>query len=103
MVKLYHAIKGNFFAEDKPRHEYVLVAEIDESQLSVEEDMGIEGILQAVYTETQNISLGWMEASGAITKKYQEQARSTSVGDVIEYDDKFYRCENMGWKEIDFK
>lgn len=60
--------------------------------------------LHEIFGKTQNIDRSWLKTHGieAIGEYKHKDARSTSVGDVVKLDGKFYRCEIVDWTEITF-
>ncbi len=89
-IKVYHAKKGNFFAEHIPRNEYELVAKID-----------AEG-LEDTFRLSQNINQRWTNNRQVMFRSSNE-LRSTSTGDVLEMNGKHFMVLDIGWDEIDFE
>jgi hypothetical protein len=89
IFKVYHAKKGNFFAEDIPFSDYELIAEVEANSLD------------NVFGETNHIDSDWAE-NKSIVKIHKDKRRSTSVGDIIQDETgTFYRCEPIGWSTLD--
>lgn len=53
--------------------------------------------LDDVFEKTNHIDREWWLNEGVTAHM---QTRSTSVGDVIEMNGKFWRCENAGWQPV---
>ncbi len=88
---IYFAVKGNFFAENLPKDEhYQLVATVSTQNLD------------EIFSLAQNERESWTK-NKQVTNTCANELRSFSVGDVVEINDKHFRCESIGWKEIDFK
>jgi len=82
MTKVWHAKKmgvGEFPAD----YEMVAVVETDSPDVAFE--------------LTNTIECPWWENAGV---QAQKKTRSTSMGDVVEINGKFYLCEMIGWSEI---
>ena len=86
---IFHAIKGNFFADNLPKESYQKVASVEASSLD------------DAYAKTQNIDSAWVNNDGVTT--FLGQCRSTSVGDIIYNTDEKqgYMVDNFGFKKVD--
>jgi hypothetical protein len=90
-MKVYHAINPTFGMMIHPEFNdknYVLVAEVNEETLD------------NAFTMTNHIDRDWTSKVREGFVVHKKDSRSTSVSDVIVKDGVAYRCENMGWKEI---
>jgi len=86
VIKVWHAIKPTFgFSQLAFPTDYELVAHVDTDDLDV------------AFELTNHISNEWWLNEDVQCVK---QGRSTSVGDVLELNNKLYRCEMAGWSEI---
>lgn len=86
LTKVWHAKKPTFgFSQLKFPDDYELVAELDTDSLEV------------AFEKTNTIAYPWWDNEGLIVHK---RTRSTSVGDVVEMNGKFYLCEMAGWTAI---
>lgn len=87
MIKVYHAKNPTFgmtnlsFPAD---YELVAYVETDDKEKAFE--------------LTNHIHQEWWKNEGV---KCLKEARSTSVGDVLEVNGKLLRCENCGWMELE--
>lgn len=62
--------------------------------------------LHEIFMKSQNIDKSWLKnhgVEGLGEFKHSGQARSTSVGDVVKLEGKYYRCEIVDWSEIQFE
>jgi len=87
IFKVYHADHPTFGlgkVQEFPK-DFTHVANVDTNNLS------------DVFRLTNHIDGAWWENEGV---EFIQQSRSTSVGDVVEHDGKFYRCEIFGWTEF---
>jgi hypothetical protein len=85
-AKVYHAIEPSYDENLQPfprGFELVAVVECDN--------------LGEVFYLTNHIERPWFENAGVTVVK---ESRSTSVGDVVEFDGKRYQCMPCGWKEF---
>lgn len=86
MIKVYHAKNPTFgLTEQSFPQDYELVAYVMTENLNV------------AFEKTNHISQAWWENAGV---RCMKEARSTSMGDVMEADGRLFRCEAVGWKEI---
>nr|WP_298655906.1 hypothetical protein [uncultured Flavobacterium sp.] len=86
---IYHAIKGNFFADKLPAESYKKVASVNVSSL------------EDAYAKSQNIESTWTEHPDVITNL--TECRSTSVGDIIynTEESQGYMVMNIGFEKVD--
>jgi len=86
---IYHAIKGNFFADNIPEESYKKVAFLEASSLD------------EAYAKTQNIDSGWVKNHNVTTEL--TQCRSTSVGDIIYNieENQGYMVKDIGFEKVD--
>lgn len=83
MIKVWHAKVPTFgLSEQNFPADYELVAEVDTNDV------------EYAYKLTNHIDCPWWENREV---KAIKQTRSTSVGDVLEVNGKFHRCEMAGW------
>lgn len=82
MIKVYHA---KDLTEQKFPDDYELVALVETDNLD------------HAFELTNTFDMPWWEKDGVRCLK---ETRSTSVGDVLEFKGKLFRCENAGWSEI---
>lgn len=88
---IYFAVKGNFLAENLPKDEhYQLVATVNTQDLD------------EIFSLAQNGRESWAN-NRQVINTCARNLRSFSVGDVVEINEKHFRCESIGWKEINFK
>lgn len=89
-MKIYQTkdFHGSFDYEDEK-------VALDEYELVFETDKYADDHLEDIF---QYFNL-WEDEDGAI----QQTFRSLSVGDIVELRGKFYRCEPIGWKEMNIK
>jgi len=87
MSKVFHAIRPNFGLGENPNwpEGYELVAEVDSDDVD------------DAFRLTNHIDVAWYENEGVTVHK---QARSTSVGDIIENNDGIFRCMPVGWEKL---
>jgi hypothetical protein len=97
-MKIYQTrdFHGSFDYEDEKvaLNEYELVYETDKYEQSNDEEyapVDLEDIFQYFNC--------WEDKDGKIEQTF----RSLSVGDIVELNGKFYRCESIGWKEMNIK
>jgi hypothetical protein len=85
-AKVYHAINPTFQMTLQPFPDsYELVAVVECENLG------------EVFEKTNHIDHPWHENEGVTCVK---RSRSTSVGDVVEFDGKRYLCAACGWDEF---
>lgn len=113
-IKVYHAINPNFGypTPERPRpffpknYEWVADVRCPGSD--------IEARLNVAYQVTNSITCDWTENAEVVAFRSLKvdmpvvgmtivHPRSTSVGDVVEIDGRFFLCEMAGWKEFDPK
>jgi hypothetical protein len=89
-AKIYHVKQPTFFPDNSLKLEdFDLVAEIDTNDVD------------KAYALSQNINDLWTTHEG-VTPLKGLKLRSTSVGDIIEIDGMYNRCEMMGWATVIF-
>lgn len=90
MAKVFQAIQPNFGVPVLPDPEwpdgYELVAEVESDDLD------------DIFRLTNHIDHAWYENEGVVVHK---QARSTSVGDIVETSNGLFRCMFVGWEKFD--
>ena len=91
MIKVYHKINfkplnPNEVPTDIDMNDYELVAEVNTNNKDVAFDL------------TQNMDESWSLNQNVTTKS--EDARSTSVGDVVVYNGEFFIVDTYGWKSV---
>ena len=85
-AKVYHAISPTWDETRQPfPTSYELVAVVECESLG------------EVFEKTNHIDHPWHENEGVTCVK---RSRSTSVGDVVEFDGKRYLCAACGWDEF---
>ncbi len=98
-IKIYHAFPANFNCDETPMSNYTEIAEVDCAQ-DIVKKVDVFVLLDYAYSKSQNITSSWLENDGVRPLTDNTKIRSTSTGDILEYDGKKYRCEWIGWKEI---
>jgi len=92
LFKVFHHREGNFSVAERPAHwphenwQHVANVECDH--------------IEHVFTLTNHIDQDWTTNPG-VEKVGDDRHRSTSMGDIVESDGKFYICEALGWTEIE--
>lgn len=94
MIRVFHDIKftQNFLGEDNPKTiNLELVAEVDTNDL------------EKAYELTNNIDIPWVENKGVKAKILTSKIsyRSTSTGDLMEKDGKFFVVAECGFREVE--
>jgi len=90
-AKLYHVINPTFMPDDNlTLEDFKLVAEIDTNDL------------YRAYALSQNVDSLWTTNEG-VTPLNGLKIRSTSIGDIVEVDGMFHRCEMTGWSVVRFQ
>lgn len=84
MIKVYH--KTAYSDDAKWPETFLLVAEVKSDDLD------------EVFEMTNSIDNPWWENEGVLAKV--APCRSTSVGDVLEFDGHPFRCEVAGWSHL---
>lgn len=90
---IIHAKQGNFFANNIKKSDCQTVAILEAESL------------EEAYRLSQNIDTPWINGS-KVTKKMVEQARSTSVGDIIKeigHEGVPMMVANIGFEEVELK
>jgi hypothetical protein len=58
--------------------------------------------LDKAYERTNNIDQSWVKNNGVtVDQVYDNGCRSTSMGDILEYKNKFYLVSSIGFTEIE--
>jgi|TARA_R110000822_G_scaffold27257_1_gene81538 hypothetical protein len=68
--------------------------------VSVNKNLPTTKKLEEAFVKTNTIHKVWWKNEEVTTMFAGNACRSTSVGDVVRIDEKKYRCEASGWKEI---
>lgn len=68
--------------------------------VSVNKNLSTTKKLEEAFIKTNTVNNAWWKNEEVTTMFAGNACRSTSVGDVVMIDEKKYRCENAGWKEI---
>ncbi len=90
-AKIYHVNNPKFQSDESlTLDDYTLVAEIDTNDVN------------KAYELSQNINDLWTTHKG-VTPLKGLKLRSTSVGDIVEIDGVFHRCEMIGWSVVRFQ
>ena len=89
MVRVYHVKDSHAFSRDIPKPwQLTLVAKVD-------------GTLEEAYHLTNHQEEAWNEVKDSRLEFLgKSEPRSTSVGDVMEMDGKFFQVAGIGYKEI---
>jgi hypothetical protein len=89
-MQVFHSKQLTMPFEDEPKDfpaEFIKVADV------------VATSLDEAYQLTNSIDKPWVN-NESVTPVGTTGFRSTSCGDVIEKDGKYYMCEMIGWKEI---
>lgn len=99
-IRLYHRIKPTFMLDQEPkRSEYSLVAAVEVPELETPELM-----LENAYGRTQNIDSNWTKTDKSIDRgRLTDEARSTSIGDVMMIKGDLYCVDMEGFMKIENK
>ena len=96
VAKVFHAITPRFVDLDNGNavdlDSYKAVAEVVVADDSIDS-------LESAYERTNHIDRNWQENAGV--NPLVSQARSTSVGDVIQVGDEFYGVSSCGFKKVE--
>ena len=85
-AKVWHAKNPTFgLTEQNFPDDYELVAEVNTDNLEI------------VFRQTNHIDYPWWENDDV---KVIKKSRSTSVGDVVEINGKFWLCETIGFSKL---
>jgi|TARA_B100000780_G_scaffold198311_1_gene140199 hypothetical protein len=68
--------------------------------VSVNKNLSTTKKLEEAFMKTNSISIAWWKNEEVTTTFAGNSCRSTSVGDVVVVDEKKYKCEPVGWKEL---
>ena len=95
MIRVYHHITPTFMASYHPkRKDYHPVAEVQVEQL------------ESAYHLTNTIEMMWVDNDGVkflgSPQHGMDGCRSTSVGDILERDGKFYMVQSLGFAPVNF-
>lgn len=98
---VYHAIRMNPFpktdvAVDLTKFKKVADLEDDTTRVTV--------ILNTAFRDTNHIDWNWADnATVLMTYGDINRLRSTSVGDLVEVEGKFFMCVDIGWTPVTVK
>lgn len=89
-TKVYHVKNPSF----EPNYslnlsDFILVAEIDSQNADI------------AFNLTQNIDSNWVE-NERVKAFVGDKCRSTSVGDLVEINKKYFICNLIGWEILEF-
>lgn len=99
IIKIYHAYPPNFDCQDVPMSNYKEIAEVDCMQ-DIAKEVDVNILLDYAYNRSQNISKNWFENEGIKPLNGNKYSRSTTTGDILEFNGVKYRCEWIGWKRL---
>ena len=68
--------------------------------VSVNKNLSTSKKLEEAFMKTNTISSAWWRNEEITTTFAGNSCRSTSVGDVVVVDEKKYKCEPVGWKQL---
>ena len=86
MIKVFHNAKSNFISPRFEDEDLELVAEVRDNDL------------ETAYMLTNHIDEAWYDHPNV--ECHNRQARSTSIGDVMERNGRRYVVDVVGFKEI---
>jgi len=90
MIKVYHVKNPTFFPRPLALDEVVLVAEVKSDDL------------EDAYRLTNNIDSAWKRGIDVTYLGPPDGCRSTSMGDILEHDGKFFVVDTFGFKPFTF-
>ena len=68
--------------------------------VSVNKNLSTSKKLEEAFMKTNTISSAWWRNEEITPMFAGNSCRSTSVGDVVVVDEKKYKCEPVGWKQL---
>jgi len=68
--------------------------------VSVNKNLPLTRKLEEAFMKTNTINSAWWRNEEITPMFAGNTCRSTSVGDVVMVDEKKYKCEPVGWKEL---
>jgi len=100
-ARLYHAIRPTFGMGPRPAFPsgYRHVADV----LVDADGGGVQKALEELWVMTQHLDAPWpRQVEGHLITLHVDgrTVRSTSMGDIVEVDGRYYEAVSLGWKDI---